>query len=76
MVDYFEPNQKGYLGRPRVTLPRRLHMDLQPLNEAFSDLGMNKLQLQNIVDLNLFRSVAQERVSWMSFVKTLILYNG
>ena len=62
MVDYFEPNQKEYLGRPRMTLPHRLHMDLQPINnDALSGLAMNRLQWKNIGDLDTFRFAAQVR---------------
>ena len=59
-----------------MTLPHRLHTDLQPMNDALSDLVMERLKLKNIGDLNLFRIAAQERVGWMSFVESLILYNG
>ena len=50
--EIFHPSHKGYKGRPRMTLPHRLHKNLQSMSDALSTLGIDKLNLKTIEGLN------------------------
>ncbi len=79
MESYFkkpEKEVKGFRGRPRMTLPHRMHADLQKMKEAIQvPYGEKGTQLKTSGDLKYFWEIAQDRKKWHAFVNTLVLYN-
>ena len=60
-----EKESKGFRGRPRMTLPYRMHEYLQKMKEAIQiPFGEKGTQLKTSGDLIYFWEIAQDRKKW------------
>ena len=76
---YFEPSQVGgFKGQRRITLPVRLDNDLEVLNKYqnnhLSDHNYSKrLRLNDKIDLDQIRDMAQDRRKWRELVHQMTI---
>lgn len=70
-IRYFEPTSKGFVGRPRTTLPILLNKDLKEINPQTLERLNIPEKLNNFEDLWRLEQAARDRTLWQHLVAVM-----